>query len=254
MPTDPFFYLIGLPSIFLIALGKGAFGGGLAILGIPLLALIVDPVSAAIMVAVLVSPMDLFALRAFPSNTWSKPDLKWLIPGMLVGLAAGTLFFVAFDPRFVALGIGVITVAFAIRYFLSDQSTPARPAPVSPLKALGLSTISGFTTFVAHAGGPPIAMYLLGRGLNKTLYAGTNIALFTISNALKLIPYLWLGSRHPDALWKALVLAPVIPLGVIVGKALHDRLDEKQIYRYCYMLVGAAGLKLAVESIVKLAE
>jgi uncharacterized protein len=40
MPSDPAFCLIGLPTVFLIALSKGAFGGGLAILGIPLLSLV----------------------------------------------------------------------------------------------------------------------------------------------------------------------------------------------------------------------
>jgi hypothetical protein len=47
------FYLIALPAVFVIGLGKGAFGGGPALIGIPLLALVVDPVDAAIMVALL---------------------------------------------------------------------------------------------------------------------------------------------------------------------------------------------------------
>jgi uncharacterized membrane protein YfcA len=64
MPTDPLFYLIGLSAVFLIALGKGAFGGGLAILGVPLLALAVDPLTASIMMAPIVSATDPFGIWA----------------------------------------------------------------------------------------------------------------------------------------------------------------------------------------------
>ncbi len=64
MPTDPLFYLIGLPAVFLISLGRGAFGGGLAILGVPLLALAVDPVTATFMMAPIVSASDPFTVWA----------------------------------------------------------------------------------------------------------------------------------------------------------------------------------------------
>jgi hypothetical protein len=69
MPTDPIFYLVGIPAIFVIGLGKGAFGGGLAIIGVPLLALVTDPVDAAIIIAVVASTTDIFAVKAFPMRT-----------------------------------------------------------------------------------------------------------------------------------------------------------------------------------------
>ena len=87
MPGDPIFYLVGWITTLLMGIGKGAFGGGLAILGVPLLALVVDPLQAAIMVAVLIAAMDLVAIGSFGASTWSKPDLVWLIPGLIVGIA-----------------------------------------------------------------------------------------------------------------------------------------------------------------------
>ena len=64
-PSDPAFYLVGLATVFIIAVSKGAFGGGLAILGVPLLSLVMPPLDAAIMVAPLVSFMDFFAIGSF---------------------------------------------------------------------------------------------------------------------------------------------------------------------------------------------
>jgi uncharacterized membrane protein YfcA len=250
MPTELLFYIVGIPAVFMIGFGKGAFGGGLAIIGIPFLALVTSPVDAAIIVAIVASTTDIFAVQAFPMRTWSWPDIVWLAPAMIVGLALGTLFFVLVDPRVLGMGVATITLLFTARYFLRDRlRSNAEGAPVQPIKALACGTLAGFTTFVAHSGAPPIAMYLLPRALGKTMFAGTTVALLTFSNVFKIVPYLWVGLERPQAFWQALPLLPAIPLGVWLGKRLHDRLDEQRLYFWCYVLVGAAGLKLLADSV-----
>jgi uncharacterized membrane protein YfcA len=66
------------------------------------------------------------------------------------------------------------------------------------------------------------------------------------------VPYAWFGVQRPEALWQALVLLPAAPLGVWLGKQLHDRLDVRRLYFWCYLLVAAAGLKLLADSVIKL--
>jgi uncharacterized protein len=249
LPADPWFYAVGLLTTFLMAAAKGAFGGGLAIIGVPMLSLVMDPISAAITVAPLVLFMDLFAVRAFPPSTWSRPDLGWLSLGLIAGLVLGWVFFTRVDPRLVVLAIALTTLAFTLRWFLRDRVVPPLPHGVRPARALGLATLSGFTTFIAHAGGPPVAMYLLGRNLDKAVYAGTTVAVFMLGNLLKVGPYLHLGLDRPLALAAALVFAPVAPLGIWVGKALHDRLDQKRLYLWCYTLLLLAGLKLLWDAV-----
>lgn len=248
LPADPLFYCVGLGAVFLVALGKGAFGGGLAILGIPLLALVMDPLDAAIVVAVLVALMDVFALGAFGRANMSWPDLTFILPGMVAGIALGWLAFTTVDPRLVTLAIGLITLAFAANWFLRR---PAADAPAQPLNrplAVTAGLATGFTTFVAHSGGPPLAMYLLRRGLPKTLLAGTTVAAFTLGNALKLPPYLWLGLQEPHALWIALALSPAVPVGVLAGKALNDRIAQRTLFTWCYVLLTVAALKLTFDA------
>jgi uncharacterized membrane protein YfcA len=252
MPTDPFFYLIGLPAIFLVSLGRGAFGGGLAILGVPLLALAVDPVSAAFMMAPIVSASDPFTVWVFPPRTWSMSDLRWLGPGMVAGLCLGAVFVAEVDPRIVAFGISIVILSFTARYFLRGHGAPARHTPVNPVLAFVCAGLSGFTTFISHAGNPPIAYYLLPRGLPKTVFAGTMIALFLVANTVKLAFYLWLNGSDLRLLLMAAALMPAVPLGVWAGKRLHDHLDQKRLYFWCYLLVGAAGLRLFVDSALKL--
>lgn len=252
MPTDPIFYLIGIPAVFVIGLGKGAFGGGLAIIGVPLLALVTEPIDAAIIVAVVASTTDIFAVKAFPMRTWSWPDIVWIAPAMVVGIGLGVLFFALVDQNILVLGIALVTLVFAARYFLRERLKPQTGAPVSPPKALIFGMIGGFTTFIAHAAAPPLSVYLLPRNLPKTVYAGTMVALLTFSNIFKILPYVWFGIQRPEALWQSLPLLPVIPLGVWLGKRLHDRLDAERLYFWCYLLVAAAGLRLLTDSAMKL--
>jgi uncharacterized protein len=249
MPTDPFFYLVGLSAVFLMSLARGAFGGGLAILGAPVLALVVDPITATMMMAPIVSASDPFAVWAFPPRTWSWPDVMWLVPGMLLGLGIGALFFVTIDPRIVALAIAVVTLWFTARWFVHGRNTATTGAPVSPTKAIACGAASGFTTFIAHAGNPPIAFYLLPRGLPITVFAGTVTAIFLVSNSVKLALYLWLMAADLKVLVMAAVLMPAIPLGIWAGKLLHDRIDPDRLYLACYVLLGITGLKLFIDSL-----
>lgn len=252
MPSEPLFYLIGWATTLLVAIGKGAFGGGLAILGVPLLALVADPLQAAIMVALLVAAMDLFAIGSFGVSSWSKPDLAWLIPGLVAGIAIGYAVFLIVDARIVTLIIGVVTLAFTAHWFARGRLSPAGRMPLSPPLALLAGTAAGFTTFVAHAGGPPVAVYLLARGLPKAAFVGTTIAFFMLGNLVKLPPYLALGLKQPEAIWAALALLPAAPLGVWLGRWLHDRLDQKRLFFACYLLLAGAALKLTVDAVLAL--
>jgi len=250
MPTDAvMFYVVGLPTIFLIALSKGAFGGGLATLGIPLLSLVMPPLDAAIVVAPLVSFMDLFAVGSYGPRTWSKSDVVWLMPSLVAGIGVGYFFFTKFDPHLVEASIAAVTLVFTAHWFLKSRRAKPSHWPVSPPLAILAGTVSGFTTFIAHSGGPPVNMYLLRRGLDKTTYAGTNLAIFMLGNLVKLVPYGVLAYAKPLTLVAAALLAPIVPVGVWAGVYLHRRLEQDRLYFWCYLLLAAAAAKLLFDAL-----
>jgi len=78
--------MVAFAGVFLICFMKGAFGGGFSIVGIPLLSMVMDPVTAGGLLAPLFIAMDLFALRYWKPSTWSKPDLVLLLPGLVIGI------------------------------------------------------------------------------------------------------------------------------------------------------------------------
>lgn len=246
IPTDPLFYAVGLGTTFLMSLGKGAFGGGLAVLGIPMLALVMDPIQAAIATAILVAAMDWFAIGTFPRDSYSKPDLVYLLPGLVVGIGIGFLVFEFVDRRLVALLVAIISLVFTAQYFwkLLAKAAAPEPTPPKPLFGVAAGAATGFTTFVAHAGGPPLALYLMRRGLTKVGLAATSVVVFTLGNVLKLPGYVYSGLDEPNAFVKALVLLPAVPAGVLLGRRALERFTREQVFTACYCLVAFGSLKL----------
>jgi len=241
MPDPPTIAVAAL-GVFLIAFLRGAFGGGFAIIGIPLLSLVLDPIAAGAVLAPLFIAMDVFALRYWRPSTWSKPDALRLIPVFIVGIGVGFLLMRAIDTRVATIIIALITLAFAGLWFLGGGVHEARPR--STPKALLLGLTGGVTTMVSHSGGPPLAMYLLPLGLPKAVYAGTTSLIFTVANAVKAGPWLLLG-QPTRGMWTLMALClPAVPIGIYAGWRLHERLSQERMYRACYALLIVTGLKL----------
>lgn len=238
---------VAFSGVFLICFMKGAFGGGFSIIGIPLLSLVMDPVTAGGLLAPLFIAMDLFALRYWRPSTWSKPDLVLLLPGLVTGIGLGYLLFRFLDHRAIAIVMAVITLIFVGLWFAGGGKVTVRPRSTPRALAAGLT--SGITTMVAHSGGPPLAMYLLPLGLAKEIYAGTTSLFFTVGNATKAVPWLLLV-QPTGAVWALMAIClPAIPAGVWLGWRLHGRLDQQQLYRACYGLLVVTALKLLWDGI-----
>lgn len=234
--------LVAFAGVFLIAFMRGAFGGGFAIIGIPLLSLVMDPVTAGGLLAPLFIAMDLFALRYWKPSTWSKPDLALLLPGLVVGIGVGYALFNALDHRAIAIVMAAITLIFVGLWFAGGGNVTVRPR--SSPKAVAAGFTSGITTMVAHSGGPPLAMYLLPLGLSKQIYAGTTSLFFTVGNLIKAAPWL-LVARPSGDVWTLMgICLLAVPLGVWLGWRLHGVLDQRQMYRACYGLLVVTALKL----------
>src|SRR6476660_5163382 len=126
--------LIAFAGVFLICFMKGAFGGGFSIVGIPLLSIVMDPVTAGGLLAPLFIVMDLFVLRYWKPSTWSKPDLMLLLPALVIGIGLGYLLFRILDHRAIAIVMAAITLIFVGLWFVGGAKVTIRPR--SPPKAV----------------------------------------------------------------------------------------------------------------------
>ncbi|MDH3645856.1 MAG: sulfite exporter TauE/SafE family protein [Gammaproteobacteria bacterium] len=250
MISDPLFYLAAVPAVLLFGIAKGGFGGGLGVAAVPLMALVVSPVQAAGILLPLLCLMDLFSLWAY-RNHLNIAMQKSLLPGALIGIAVGTLLFGYLSASAIRIILGVIAIIFTLNHWLGLSAWVAdRARRAGRVAAMSSGALAGFTSFIAHAGGPPINIYLLTQGLDRTLFVGTTVSFFAVVNYAKLIPYGWLGLLDTGNLWISLVLAPLAPVGVAIGVWLHRRVSDKLFFQIAYVLLFIVGLRLLYEGLV----
>jgi uncharacterized membrane protein YfcA len=247
----PLFYALALPVVLWVGVSKGGFGGGGGMVAVPLLSLAVPlPQAAAVLLPILCA-MDLFAVAAYRGQ-YSAPNLRRLLPAALAGIAAGGLAFGALDDRWLRVIVGAIAVAFALQWILGVARRRGRvPEATSPGAWSGAvwGAVAGFTSTMAHAGGPPVAIYLLPQRLPPTLFVGTTVIVFAVVNYVKLVPYALLGQLRLENLATSLVLLPLAPLGIRLGRWLHDRVNDVLFYRITYALLLVTGIKLLVDGL-----
>ncbi|MGP1397964.1 MAG: sulfite exporter TauE/SafE family protein [Inquilinaceae bacterium] len=246
MITDPWFYAVAVPAVLIAGISKGGFGGGIAVMAVPLMSLSISPPQAAAILLPLLCLMDLFGIHAY-RRRWDAPNLRILVPAALVGIAIGAATFRYLEPGPIRLLIGTIAIGFALFYWLRPILAGSKlPAPRGPSKARGgfWGALAGFTSFVAHAGGPPLSVYLLPQRLDKSAFVGTTVVFFLVVNYVKLVPYAWLGQFTGANLMTALVLAPLVPIGMGLGFILHRVVPERLFYEVCYVFVFLTGTKL----------
>jgi len=250
--SDPWFYAAAVPAVLLVGLSKGGFGGGIGFVGVPLMALVMPPVQAAAILLPILCLMDLAAVWTW----WRVYDRKMLLdmlPGAVLGIGAGWLTAAVVTEEAVRLIVGAVAVVFVLRWVYTQLRHGADYA-TSPnrVAAAFWGAVSGFTSFVAHVGGPPFQVYALPIRLDPKVLSGTTAIFFAITNALKLVPYFALGQFDAANLTASLVLMPLAPLATVAGAWLVRRMRPEIFYPFTYATVAVVGVKLVWDSLAGL--
>jgi uncharacterized membrane protein YfcA len=250
---DPWFYAAAVPAVLLFGISKGGFGGGMGIVAVPLMALVVSPLQAAAILLPILCAMDLVAVWKFRGR-WVWPELRVMLPASLAGILVGSLLFQFMSTAVVRLIVGVVAITFTLHFWVSQRGAPVGGLPDFP-RAVGLlgGGLAGFTSFVAHAGGPPFSMYLLRRPLDRFEFAATSVLFFAVVNYVKLAPYAWLGQFDATNLLTSAALIALAPAGVLIGVRLHSRISDRSFFAVIYVGLFAVGSKLVYDGVTGLA-
>ncbi|MEQ8356311.1 MAG: sulfite exporter TauE/SafE family protein [Kiloniellaceae bacterium] len=249
MIPDPWFYLAAVPAVLISGISKGGFGAGLGIVAVPIMALVLPPVQVAAIMLPILCVMDLVGVWAYWKK-WEPKILLHLSLAAVIGIAVGTLTFQVTEAWMIRLLIGVIALGFTANY-LVKRLRRRQTTGFAPGRASGWlwGAVSGFTSFTAHAGGPPANVYLLPLGLPKTQYQATTVGLFLLVNYVKLVPYGALGLFTLENLATSAVLLPVAVAGILAGIWLHDRVPTGIFYTACYAFLALTGVKLIYDGL-----
>jgi len=248
--SDPLFYLAAIPAVIFVGLSKGGLGGAMALIGVPMMALVTSPVKAAAIMLPILIVMDMVSLWTWRGN-YDLRTLKIMLPAGLLGIGIGWFTAAWVTVPQVRLLVGVIALLFAADYVrLRLRTTPGEPKPHNVLKGRFWGTLAGFTSFVSHAGGPPYQVYTLPLGQDPKLYVGTSVIFFAVVNAVKLVPYFALGQFDAANLSTSLVLMPIAPIATIAGAWVVKHMNKTIFYPFMYTMVFLVGLKLVYDGIM----
>ncbi len=240
------FWLVAVLAVLITGISKSGFAGGIGVIAVPLLALHIDPLRAAAIMLPLLIFMDFLSIRYW----WGKQRneiLLLLIPAATLGIGLGYLLYDVLNPQLIKLLLGVMSVVFALWGLLKGLSFAVADMPwVGRLAGF----VAGLTSFVAHAGGPPVNFYLLPMKLSKEDFLATAVYFFAAINFIKLLPYAVLGQINTDNLLIALLLAPVAWIGVKLGLVIQKKISSELFVNLMFVLLLIIGLKLTYDGFV----
>ena len=240
MNPDLGFFAIAAPAVVFAGVSKGGFGSGAAFASAAILALVLPPAEALGLMLPLLMLIDLATLRPYWGK-WSWPEAKVLIAGGIPGVGLGVALMAVANDDVLRFLIGAVALGFVI-WRLWPGEARHRALPVWAGALAGIA--AGFTSFISHAGGPPVAVYLLSRGVGKTAYQATTVLIFWIINIAKAVPYAVLGVFTIETLWLDLWLAPFALLGAWLGVRAHDMVSERVFFGLTYVLLSLTGARL----------
>lgn len=237
-------YLIFLIAVAVLITGisKGGFSGAFGIAAVPLISLQVSPTMAAAIMLPILCVMDIFAVQKF-WRKWHPEQLMKCVPAAIIGIIIGSLSASWFSADWMRIMVGLIAVGFTINAWPGKKGAQQRP-PLKPISGKFWCALAGFTSFIAHAGGPPMSVYLLRANLDKTQYVATAAMSFAVINYVKLIPYGLLGQLNMSNILLSLGFIPLAYIGVQIGAWLHYRLSSELFFKVVYCFLFMTGLKL----------
>ena len=238
------FFAVGIPAVIFGGISKGGFGSGAAFVAGAILALVVPPGAALGIVLPLFMLVDAATLKPYWGK-WHWPSARGLIIGAMPGVAMAAWLYTSVDADVFRLLIGVISLAFvAYQWSRALGWLSVKQVPFSAPLAWFAGMVSGFTSFVSHAGGPPSAVFLLSQGLSKTAFQATTVVVFWAVNWMKAVPYAFLGIFSWDTILGSAALAPFALLGAWIGIRAHHLVPERLFFGLTYVLLVLTGVRL----------
>jgi uncharacterized membrane protein YfcA len=237
-----YFYLAAVPAVILVGLSKGGFSG-LSLLSIPLLALVTSPIRAAAIMLPILIVQDVVSVWAY-RRSFNGRIVAIMIPGGILGIALAAITAAYVTDAIVVLGVGVIASGFVLYTWLRPCGSRETPRTGSVSSGVFWGACSGFTSFIANAGGPPFQVHVLPQRLSPPVYAGTMTMVFAAINWMKVAAFFAIGQVSFENFRISATLFPLAIVATMAGIWLVRRVSGRLFYRIIYVFTILVGLKL----------
>jgi len=239
--TDPLFFVTALVAVLFLGLAKGGFTG-VGLIATPMLSLLIPPLQAVAIVLPILILQDVMSVWVYRRD-WDARNLKIMLPGAVIGVGVAWLFMAKVPEAAVRLAIGIVTLAFVLNQWFGKKPEKERGKP-SIWRGAIAGGLSGFTSTISHAGGPPYQIYIMPQRLAKMTFVGTTAIFFAVVNAVKIAPVLALGQFTSKNLFTSAVLLPLAAATNYLGIVLVRRMPSELFYRIVYLVMFLLSLEL----------
>jgi len=241
MNLDAWQWTLAIVAAAIVGVSKSGIGG-LGILSVVLFAQILPAKQATGAVLPLLCFGDVVGAYYYRKHA-SWRHLWRLFPWTAAGVVAGWFSLGRIDDHAARVMIGIIILSMAAMHLIRrrfgghETEHGAWFAPV-------IGVLAGFTTLVANAAGPLMAIYMLAMRLPKMDYVGTGAVFFLAINFFKVPFMLQLGLITADSFTLNLMLAPLVVAGAWFGRRLVLAIDQRLFENIALGLSLVAGLRL----------
>ncbi|MFN3657535.1 MAG: sulfite exporter TauE/SafE family protein [Pseudolabrys sp.] len=248
--TDPLFYALAIPAVIVLGLSKGGFAG-VGQMATPLLALIMPPLEAAAIMLPIMIVQDANAVWVYRKD-WNGRLLAYVLPGALLGVALAGWLAAYISDAAVRIFIGAFTIFYLLYSWIAPRFLVPRERKPGIAGGLFWGSLSGFTSTICQAGGPPYQVYVMPMMLPKMVFVSTTAIFFASLNVMKVAPYLLLGQFSTAGLGTSLALLPLALAMNQVGFWLVRITPQDLFYRIVSVLLLLISLELAREGLSEL--
>jgi uncharacterized membrane protein YfcA len=238
--SDPLFYLLAVPAIVILGLGKGGFSG-VGMISAPMMALAIPPLQAAAILQPILIVQDAISAWVY-RREYDAWNLKVLLVGGTLGVGAAWFLATYLTDSHVRIMVGVIGVAFVLYTWLGR--VPAEPKKPRAAAGVFWGAMTGITSTLAQAGAPPFQVFILPQRLDKMTLVGTTIMFYTALNWMKLAAYSALGQFTIETLLTSALLLPLAIATNFFGIWLVRRVPHETFYKIAYALMFLISLEL----------
>lgn len=249
LPTDLLFYIVASIAVIFVGIAKGGFTG-LGAASMPLLVLVIDPIRAAAILLPILIVQDVVSVWAF-RKSYDAATLRLMLPPAMVGIGLGWALASVVPSDAVRALVGLIALLFGANRLLALRGMDVKLSGPIPNWMGGFwGAVSGFTSQVAHAGGPPFQIWALTRNFPQLIYAGTSSLFFFALNWAKVPAYFALGQFTWGNMQLTLIFLPLAVLSTIAGVVLIKRVSPVRFQLAINIIMVLVGAELLRDSLL----
>ncbi len=240
------FYLMAAFVGLLIGIAKGGLGGLIGTLATPLMSLVMPPNQVVGLLLPMLMLADVFAIATY-WRRWRTRLVLLLLPGGVVGVTIGTYFIENASAELWRNVLAAIVLVFTLYKIMEKYLMRLMTYQGLDWHGLLAGVVCGFSSTLAHAGGPPVAIYLLLQKVPPIEFNASSVLFFAILNWVKVPYYAYAHLFNFHRMLEILWLMPIIPLGVALGRWMTNKINRVWFERLIVVLLLVSGLLLLLE-------